>query len=223
MTEGPIATTVVFHIGPVPISTTVLTTWGLMAVLAVGSAVAARRFSLRPGPLQTALELLVTGIAGQIREVIRTDPAPLMPLIGTLFVFLATANLLGLLPGLEPPTSHLETAAALAAIVFLATHVFGVRRLGLWPYLKGFAQPVWIMLPLNIVSEFTRSFSLMVRLFGNIMSGVFIGAMALALAGLFVPIPFMALDILTGLVQAYIFAILATVFIGAAMGATERS
>lgn len=223
MTEGPLATTILFHVGPVPVSTTVATTWGLMAALALGSALATRRLALRPGPLQAALELLVCGIADQIRATIRTDPAPLMPLIATLFIFLAAANLLGLLPGLEPPTAHIETAAALAGIVFLATHVYGVRTLGLKRYLAGFAQPVWIMLPLNIVSEFTRSFSLMVRLFGNIMSAVFVGALVLSLAGLFVPIPFMALDILTGLVQAYIFAILATVFIGAAIGATERS
>lgn len=223
MTDSPLTITTLFHIGPVPITTPVVTTWGLMAVLAIGSALATRRLTLRPGAWQTALELLVCGIADQIRGIIRADPAPLMPLVGTLFIFLATANLLGLLPGLEPPTAHLETTAALAGIVFVATHVFGVRSLGLKRYLAGFAQPVWIMLPLNIVSEFTRSISLMVRLFGNLMSGVFIGALVLSLAGLFVPIPFMALDILTGLVQAYIFAILAAVFIGAAIGATDRS
>lgn len=223
MTDSPLTITTLFHIGPVPITTPVVTTWGLMAVLAIGSALATRRLTLRPGAVQTALELLVCGIAEQIRAITHSDPAPLMPLVGTLFVFLATANLLGLLPGLEPPTAHLETTAALAGIVFVSTHVYGVRSLGLKRYLAGFAQPVWIMLPLNIVSEFTRSISLMVRLFGNLMSGVFIGALVLSLAGLFVPIPFMALDILTGLVQAYIFAILAAVFIGAAIGATDRS
>lgn len=223
MTESPLSITTLFHLGPVPVTTPVVTTWGLMAVLTIGSAMATRRLALRPGALQTALELLVCGIADQIRAVIRTEPAPLMPLVGTLFIFLATANLLGLLPGLEPPTGHLETTAALAGIVFLATHVYGVRKRGLKRYLAGFAQPVWIMFPLNVISEFTRSISLMVRLFGNIMSGVFIGALVLSLAGLFVPLPFMALDILTGLVQAYIFAILATVFIGAAIGATDRS
>lgn len=223
MTDSPLDLHVVFHIGPVPLTGPVVTTWGLMAALALGSALATRRLALRPGAVQTMLELLVTGIAGQIRATIRTEPAPLLPLIGTLFIFLATANLLGLLPGLEPPTAHIETAAALACIVFVATHVYGVRRLGLRRYLAGFAQPVWIMLPLNVVSEFTRSFSLMVRLFGNMMSAVFVAALVVSLAGLLVPIPFMALDILTGLVQAYIFATLATVFIGAAIGSTERA
>ncbi len=223
MTGSPLDLQVVFRIGPVPVTGPVVTTWGLMLVLVAGSALATRRLALRAGTVQTMLELLVTGIAGQIRATIRTEPAPLLPLVGTLFIFLATANLLGLLPGLEPPTAHIETAAALAGIVFLATHFFGVRRLGLRRYLAGFAQPVWIMLPLNVVSEFTRSFSLMVRLFGNIMSAVFIAALVVSLAGLLVPIPFMALDILTGLVQAYIFATLATVFIGAAIGTTERA
>ncbi len=223
MTDSPLTITTLFHIGPVPITTPVATTWGLMAVLVIGGALATRRLTLRPGVVQAALELLVCGIADQIRSIIRTEPTPLMPLVGTLFIFLATANLLGLLPGLEPPTAHLETTAALAAIVFCATHVYGVRRRGLKRYLAGFAQPVWIMLPLNIISEFTRTIALMVRLFGNLMSGVFIGALVLSIAGLFVPIPFMALDILTGLVQAYIFAVLATVFIGAAIGTTDRS
>lgn len=223
MNDGPFVARVLFFLGPVSITTPVVTTWGLMLVLAAGCMLATRRLTMRPGALQTALELLVCGIADQIRGTIRAEPARFLPLIGTVFIFLATANLLHVLPGLEPPTAHIETAAALAAVVFVATHWYGVRTLGLRRYLAGFAKPVWIMLPLNVISEFTRTFSLMIRLFGNIMSAAFIGALVLSLAGLFVPIPFMALDILTGLVQAYIFAILATVFIGAAIGSTERA
>ncbi|HEV2334267.1 MAG TPA: F0F1 ATP synthase subunit A, partial [Stellaceae bacterium] len=135
---------------------------------------------------------------------------------------LVAANLSGVLPGVEAPTSKLETPAALALIVFVAVHFFGVRAQGLLGYLASFAKPKLVMLPLNIVSEVTRTFSLMVRLFGNVMSGEFMIALVVALAGLFVPIPLMALEILIGLVQAYIFTILASVFIGAAVDRTER-
>ncbi len=128
-----------------------------------------------------------------------------------------------MVPGVEPPTAKLETPAALALIVFVSVHYFGVRAQGLVGYLASFAKPKLIMLPLNILSEVTRTFSLMVRLFGNIMSGEFIIALVVALAGLFVPIPFMALEILLGLIQAYIFTVLATVFIGAACGDGERA
>jgi F-type H+-transporting ATPase subunit a len=170
---------------------------------------------------QAVLEIIVSGIAQQIGEVIRKDPRPFLPLLGTLFIFLVIANLSGLLPGVEAPTSKLETPAALALIVFFSVHFFGVRTRGLRGYLASFAEPKLIMLPLNILSEVTRTFSLMVRLFGNVMSGEFVIALVVALAGLFVPIPLMVLEILVGLVQAYIFTVLATVFIGAAVGSIE--
>jgi F-type H+-transporting ATPase subunit a len=129
---------------------------------------------------------------------------------------------MGVLPGVKPPTASIETAAALAVIVFLAVHVYGLRRRGLRAYLASYAKPTVIMLPLNVLSEVTRTFSLMVRLFGNILSGEFVIATVLALAGLFVPIPLMALEILIGLIQAYIFTVLAAVFIGAGIGSIER-
>ena len=151
------------------------------------------------------------------------DPAPFRPLIGTIFLFVLVANWSSLIPGVEPPTAHLETDAALALVVFAATIGYGIAGRGLKGYLATFAEPSWVMIPLNIVEQITRTFSLVVRLFGNVMSGVFIIGIVLSLAGLFVPIPLMALDLLTGAVQAYIFAILATVFIGAAAGeASER-
>jgi len=176
-----------------------------------------RRLKLHPDRRQTVLELIVTGIMIQIDQVIRKNPRPFLPLLGTLFIFLVAANLSGILPGVEAPTGKLETPAALALIVFVAVHYFGVRARGFLGYLASFAKPKLIMLPLNIVSEVTRTFSLMVRLFGNVMSGEFVIALVVALAGLFVPIPLMALEILVGLVQAYIFTVLATVFIGAAV------
>lgn len=223
MIRSPLSTTVLFHLGPVPVSDTVATTWGLMAALTVGAALATRNLKTRPGPLQAALELLVTGVQGQIRETLRADPGPYIAFLGGLFVFVASANLLSLIPGLEPPTAHIETDAALAAIVFCATHWFGVRAKGLGPYLADFARPTWLMLPLNLISEFTRAFSLMVRLFGNIMSGVFIIGVVLSLVGLFAPIPFMALELLTGLIQAYIFTVLAMVFIGGAVSSSRSA
>ena len=124
---------------------------------------------------------------------------------------------------MEAPTARIETAAALAAVVFVSVHFYGIRARGLLGYLAGFAQPKLIMLPLNLLSEITRTLSLMVRLFGNVMSGEFMIALVLALAGLFVPIPLMALELLLGLVQAYIFAILAGVFIGAAINAQQQT
>ncbi len=221
MAPSPLASAILFHLGPVAITRPVVTTWAIMAVLALGSCLATRRLALRPERRQAVVELVVTGIMRQIEEVIRKSPRPFLPLLGTLFIFLVAANLSGVLPGVEAPTGKLETPAALALIVFVAVHFFGVRAQGLFGYLASFARPKLIMLPLNLVSEVTRTFSLMVRLFGNVMSGEFMIALVVALAGLLVPIPLMALEILIGLVQAYIFTILASVFIGAAVDRVE--
>lgn len=219
MTQGsPLTAAVVLRIGPVEVTRTVITTWGIMAVLAAGSWALTRRLGVAASRRQEALELLVTGILAQIEEVTRKDARPLLPLLGTLFLFLLTANVSGVVPGVQAPTAKIETPAALALIVFLAVHAFGVRARGLMGYLESFAQPKLFMLPLNVLSEITRTFSLMVRLFGNIMSGEFLIALVLALAGLILPIPLMALELLIGVVQAYIFSVLAAVFIAAALG-----
>ena len=218
---SPLTSTVLFHVGPVTITRPVVTTWAIMLVLAATSWLVTRRLQKRPDGRQALLEMLVIGIASQIEDVIRKDPRPFLPLLGTLFIFLVAANLSGVLPGVEGPTGKLETPAALALIVFFSVHYFGIRAKGIRGYLASFAKPKLIMLPLNVLSELTRTFSLMLRLFGNIMSGEFIIALIIALAGLFVPIPLMALEILVGLVQAYIFTVLAGVFIGAAAGNAE--
>ena len=220
--SSPLSNPVLFHIGPMLVTRPVVTTWAIMLILAAGSWALTRKLKLRPTRRQAVLELIVTGISQQIEGVMRKDAAPFLPLIATLFIFLTIANLSGVIPGVQAPTAKLETPAALAFIVFVSVHYFGVRSQGFFGYLASFAQPKLIMLPLNIVSQLTRTFSLMVRLFGNVMSGEFIIGLVLALAGLFVPIPFMALEILVGLVQAYIFTILATVFIGAAVGSVEH-
>jgi F-type H+-transporting ATPase subunit a len=221
MESSPLTTTVVFHAGPIAITRPMVTTWAIMAVLTLGSWLVTRRLDRRPDRMQAVLEIVVTSILGQIEEISRKDARRLLPVLGTLFIFLVAANLSGVLPGVEAPTAKLETPAALALIVFLSVHYFGVRAQGLLGYLGSFAKPKLILLPLNILSELTRTFSLMVRLFGNIMSGEFIIALVVAVAGLFAPIPFMALEILVGLIQAYIFTVLATVFIGAAAGDGE--
>ncbi|HEY0270801.1 MAG TPA: F0F1 ATP synthase subunit A [Sphingomonas sp.] len=214
---SPLASHVLFTIGPVPITQPVVTTWGIMAVLAIGGWAITRSLSLRPSRKQAALELVVDTIALQIRETMETEPRPYLPLIGTLFIFLLVANWSSLVPGVEPPTAALETDAALALIVFGATIWFGVRALGPRGYAASFARPSIMLAPLNLIELFTRSFSLMVRLFGNVMSGVFMIGVVLSLAGLLVPIPLMALEMLTGAVQAYIFGALAMVFIGGAL------
>jgi F-type H+-transporting ATPase subunit a len=221
--ESPLVASVLFHLGPVPITEPVVTTWCLIAALAVVCFALTRGLQLRrPSRWQAVLEILVTTIEDQITETMQTAGKPFVPVLGTLFIFLAFANVLGVVPGVRPPTASLETAAALALIVFLAVHVYGLRRRGLRAYLGSYAKPTIVMLPLNILSEVTRTFSLMVRLFGNVLSGEFVIATVLALAGLFVPIPLMALEILIGLIQAYIFTVLAAVFIGAGIGSIER-
>lgn len=223
MTESPLVAPIVFSLGPVPVTVPVVGTWILMALLTLGAALATRRLRVeRPGAVQAALELLVQTLQRQIGETMQADARPFLPLLGTLFLFLAVANLSGLFPGMKAPTAFIETAAALALIVLLASQYYGVRARGAWRYLKGFAEPNPLLLPLNILSELTRAFSLSVRLFGNVMSGEFVIGIVLSLAGLFVPVPLMALELLLGLVQAYIFTTLAAVFIGGAAGTIEK-
>jgi len=221
MPVNPLAPDIVFHLGPVPISRPVVTTWAIMAVLVALSWLGLRRANLHANTLQTVLEIVVETLEQQIKEMIRRDPWPYLPLVGTLFVFLVFANLTAVVPGMKPPTGHIETPAALALIVFLSVHYFGIRSRGLRAYARRYARPNLLLLPLNVLSEITRTFSLMVRLFGNIMSHEFVIAIVVFLVGLFVPIPFMLLGILIGIIQAYIFTVLATVFIGAAVGSAE--
>ncbi|MGE4410849.1 MAG: F0F1 ATP synthase subunit A [Sphingobium sp.] len=215
--KSPLVIEPLFHIGPVPITQPVVATWVIMAALTLFSILLTRRLALRPGTVQAATEMVTGAVDSQITDVMQADPAPYRALIGTIFLFILISNWSSLLPGVEPATAHIETDAALALIVFVAIIWYGIRSQGLGGYLRSFAEPSWIMIPLNIVEQITRTFSLIVRLFGNVMSGVFVIGIILSLAGLLVPIPLMALDMLTGAVQAYIFAILATVFIGAAV------
>jgi F-type H+-transporting ATPase subunit a len=215
---SPLSLNVVFRIGPVDVTTPVIATWAVMLLLAGGSYLLTRNLSVHPSRQQAALEVVVEAIEAQIRDTMRVEPAPYLPLIGTLFLFIFTANWSSLVPGVEPPTAHLETDAALALIVFVAIIYFGVRSRGVRGYLETFAEPSFAMIPLNLIETITRTFSLIVRLFGNVMSGVFVIGIVLSLVGLLVPVPLMALELLTGAVQAYIFTVLAMVFIAGGLG-----
>ncbi len=221
--KSPLTLEPLFHVGPVVVTEPVVVAWAVIALLAGVSIVATRKLSLQPSRTQATVELIVSTIDSQLRDTMQTDPAPFRALIGSIFLFTLLSNWSSLIPGVEPPTAHIETDAAMALIVFIATIGWGVRTRGLRGYLATYAEPTWVMIPLNVVEQFTRTFSLIVRLFGNVMSGVFVIEIILTLAGLLVPIPLMALDLLTGTVQAYIFAVLATVFIGAAVGERRKA
>jgi F-type H+-transporting ATPase subunit a len=221
--NSPLASIALFYLGPVPITEAVVATWAIMAVLVLGGLLITRRLSLVPSATQAAFELIVDTVDSQIRDTMQAEPAPYRAFIGSLFVFIFVANWSSLVPGVGPPTAHLETDAALALVVFVAVIWFGIRASGLRGYLATFATPSPIMIPLNFIESITRTFSLLVRLFGNVMSGVFVIGIVLSLAGLLVPIPLMALDLLTGAVQAYIFAILAMVFIAGAIGGAKSA
>ena len=192
-----------------------------MAALTLVSWLGLRRARPDGGPVQTTLEIVVEAIGDQIRAILQRDPGPYLPLLGTLFLFVVTANLSAVLPGVKAPTSRIETPAALGLIVFLSIHWFGLKVQGIGGYLGHFLKPNPFMLPLTLLSEFTRILSLMVRLFGNMMSHELILAILIYLAGFILPVPFMVLGVLIGVIQAYIFTILATVYIGAAIGAVE--
>lgn len=224
MKNNPFEHEVVFQIGPVLVTRPVVTTWGVMLVLVLLAWWLRRGLRVeQPGKLQSGAELLLCTLSDEMRATMRLDPTPFLPLIGTIFLFILFANLSSLVPGVEPPTGALETDLVLALTVFVAVLGYGVQRRGLWGYMKSYAQPNLLVLPLNLLESLTRVVSMTVRLFGNIMSGMFISAVVLALAGLLVPIPFMALELLTGLIQAYIFTVLAMVFIAAAAAGDEAA
>lgn len=210
--------TIIFVVGGVPINATIFYTWIVMALLATASKLVTR--NLRPdGPpnrWRTALEVIVQGIQSQIEEISGGPSRHLLYFAGTLFLFVAVSNLLLVVPGFEPPTSSLSTTTALALSVLIAVPLFGITSRGLGGYLKTYLEPSFIMLPFNIISEFSRGISLAIRLYGNIMSGAVIAAILLSVAPFFFPVVMDVLGLLTGMIQAYIFAILTTVYISSA-------
>ena len=199
------------------LNATILFTWALMLVLAGGSSLITRILStgLERSRWQNLLEIVVTAIEKQIEEVGLSQPQKYLGFLGTLFLFVATASLCTVIPGYEPPTASLSTTAALALCVFVAVPFFGIEEQGVRDYLKSYMRPTFIMLPFNIISELSRTLALAVRLFGNMMSGAMIIGILLTITPFIFPIVMMLLGLLTGMVQAYIFSILAAVYIAA--------
>ncbi|MGF1478527.1 MAG: F0F1 ATP synthase subunit A [Cyanophyceae cyanobacterium] len=212
----------------ISLNATLIFTWLVMAFLVLFSWLVTHKLSasVRLSRPQNLLEVLVLGINQQIREVSQQTPEPYLPFVGTLFIFIAISNLLSILPGYQPPTGSLSTTAALAICVFFAVPLYGIRQRGWRSYLKQYLEPTPVMLPFNIIGEFSRTLALAVRLFGNVMSGTMIVGILLSVAPLVFPIIMQAMGLLTGLIQAYIFSILAMVYIAAATqvreGDTER-
>ena len=212
-----------WHHGLFKLNGTLVFTWALMVVLAVGSKLITRNLSTsqQRSRWQNLLEIIVTGIEKQIEDVGLQHPKKYLSFLGTLFLFVAAASLCTVIPGYEPPTGSLSTTAALALCVFVAVPLFGIEEQGLGGYLKSYMEPTVIMLPFNIISEVSRTLALAVRLFGNMMSGAMLVGILLTITPFLFPIVMTALGLLTGMVQAYIFTILAAVYIAAAIGARK--
>lgn len=216
------AASIVFSIGWLRITSTVVTTWGLLLLFGVGCWLATRQLSVdNPGPVQTALEGIVQSIEAAIDGVIPGKAGLLLPFVGTLWLFIAVANLTGLVPELHSPTSDLSTTAALAFLVFLSVHWFGIRSEGLKSYLRHYLTPSPVLLPFHLLGEFSRTLALAMRLFGNIMSLEMAALLVLLVAGLLVPVPVLMLHIVEALVQAYIFGTLALIYIAGGMQSHE--
>jgi F-type H+-transporting ATPase subunit a len=206
--------------GPIKITATLVFSWLVILLLTLLSYLGTR--ALTSGKdlsrSQNLLEAVVAFIRTQIREVSQQDPDPYLPFVGTLFLYIALANVLTIVPGYRPPTGSLSTTAALALCVFIAVPVFGIAKRGFRAYLGQYLKPSVLMLPFTVIGELSRTLSLAVRLFGNMMSGSVIVAILLAIAPLFFPLIMQAFGLLIGIIQAYIFAILAIVFIASATG-----
>lgn len=201
------------QIGPLTISGTVLTTWGLMLVIAVAAWLMSRRLRIDPAPVQTAVEGIVLAMRDAISALLPNHADRILPFIGTLWLFLILANLTGLVPGLNSPTGDLSATAALAILVFLSVHWYGVRINGLKSYLRHYLTPSPILLPFHIISEVSRTIALAIRLFGNMLSLEMAALLVLLVAGFLVPIPILMLHIVEALVQAYLFGMLALIYL----------
>jgi F-type H+-transporting ATPase subunit a len=217
MASPAIASVPVFHLGPFPITGTVVTTWGIMGALFLIAWASTRRLSLEPGPWQVVLEGIVSAIDEAIRAVLADDAPLVFPFVATLWIFIAVANLVGLVPGIAAPTGDFSLTAALAVLVFLSVHWYGLRTQGLRAYLRHYLRPNPILLPFHLVSEISRTLALAVRLFGNIMSLGLAALLVLMVAGLLVPVPLLMLHVVEALVQAYIFGMLALIYIAGAV------
>jgi F-type H+-transporting ATPase subunit a len=213
MNETGLTSGVVLSIGPIDITGTVITTWVIIFLIGVLSWLMTRNLSLQPGKLQTVLEGIVAAIESSIVAIAPRQARDLLPFIASLWIFLVIANLSGLIPGVHSPTRDLSATAGLAVLVFLSVHWYGIRSQGLKGYLKHYLTPSPILLPFHLVSEITRTVALAVRLFGNIMSLEMAALLILFVAGFLAPVPILMLHIIEALVQAYIFGMLALVYV----------
>jgi F-type H+-transporting ATPase subunit a len=209
---------ILWQMGFAKITATLVYTWLIMALLLLFAWLATRRIStdLTISRWQNLLEVIVSVIREQIREVSQDNPDNYLALIGTLFLFIGLSNLLLIVPGYVAPTSSLTTTSALAICVFVAVPIYGITKRGLAAYFKEYFQPTFIFFPFHVLGEFTRTLALAIRLFGNMMSHDKVIGILLAITPLFFPIVMHALGLLIGMVQAYIFAILAMVYIASA-------
>ena len=202
------------------LSATILTTWAIMAVLAFAAGWTSRRLRPAPSRWQAAVEAATSLIENAVADVVPAAAVrTVMPFVGTLWIFILFSNLAGLVPGLHAPTQDLSATAALALLVFLSTHWFGIRTKGLKAYLRHYVEPSVILLPFHVISELTRTLALAIRLFGNMMSLDMAAMLMLLIAGFLVPVPLLLLHVVEALVQAYIFGMLALIYIGGAMEA----
>ena len=202
-----------FYLGPLPIGETVITTWALLLMFLVISWLSTRNLKLEPGPWQAALEGIVGAIQDAIEAVLPETYLDILPFVASLWIFLVIANLIGIIPGLHAPTGDVSTTAALGVLVFFSVHWYGVRIHGIQKYLRHYIEPNPILLPFHIVSEVSRTVALSVRLFGNIFSLEMAALLVLMVAGFLVPVPVLLLHIVEALVQAYIFGMLALIYI----------
>lgn len=209
--------TPVFSMGPIDVTMPVVTTWGVMLVLVTVAWITTRHLRPDPGRVQVVVEGLIGAMDGAVREVLPGAVTQVLPFIGTLWIFVVVANLVGIIPGLHSPTGSLSTTAALAVLVFFSVHWFGIRSEGFTAYLKHYLAPSPIMLPFHLMSEVTRTIALAIRLFGNIMSLEMAVLLILLVAGFLVPVPLLMLHVIEALIQAYIFGMLALIYIASAI------
>lgn len=214
---------VLYQLGPLELNATVVFTWVTMLLLVLMALLVRRGINseVEISPGQNLLEIIVGGMRDQIRELAGQGPDQYLPFVGTLFLFIATCNILSVVPGYQAPTSSLSTTLGLALCVFVSVPVYGISRRGLRGYLRQYIQPTPVMLPFHIIGEVSRTIALAIRLFGNIMAGALIAAVLLKVAPIVLPTVMQALSLLTGLVQAYIFAVLAMVYIASATRASR--
>lgn len=212
----------VFSLGPIGVTVPVMTTWGIMLALVTLSWLATRSLQQKPGPTQVVLEGVIGAMDRAVREVLPNAATHVLPFIGTLWVFVVVANLVGIIPGLHSPTGALSTTAALAVLVFISVHWFGIRSEGMSAYLKHYLAPNPIMLPFHLMSEVTRTIALAIRLFGNIMSLEMTAMLVLLVAGFLVPVPLLMLHVIEALIQAYIFGMLTLIYIAGAIQSQQQ-